>query len=68
MDRHKFTINKAELEQTILLLLETRSEESFDLVDSVLIMKYYTMALEDIFYNLTGSSLNLIEEETLDED
>ena len=59
MDRHKFTITKDQLEEACQLLFETRDYESDNIPDSVLIMKYYAMALEDLFYNLTGSQLDL---------
>jgi len=59
MDRHKFNITKAEFEDACRLLFETRSEELDNLSDSIIIMKYYVMALEDLFYNLTGSQLDL---------
>jgi len=53
------TFTKALLEDTIADLLETRSEELDNLVNSDLIMQYYTMACEDIWYRLTGNQLNV---------
>jgi hypothetical protein len=52
-------ITVAELEDTLVMLFETRSYELDNLPDSVLIMKYYSMALEDVFYRLTKKQLDL---------
>lgn len=55
----KKVITAAELEDAIAILIETREYESENIPDSVLIMKYYTMAMEDLYFDLFGRKLDL---------
>ena len=57
MDRK--TISKGQVEDAIALLLESRNEEVMDMPDSTLIIKYYTMALEDLYFDLFDKKLDL---------
>ena len=68
----KKVITAAELEDAIAMLVEKREYESENLPDSVLIMHYYTMGMEDLYHSVTGHQLDLgqdIEDELdFDED
>lgn len=59
MNREILTISPAELEESIALLVATRSHEVEDMDNGKLVLKYYTMALKDLFFNLTGDELEL---------
>lgn len=52
------TFTKDKFADVAAMLIETRQEEAFDMPDSVIAMKYYTMALEDAYYQLTGGQLD----------
>jgi hypothetical protein len=59
MNREILTISPAELEESIALLVATRTNEVEDMDNGKLVLKYYTMALKDLFFNLTGDELEL---------
>lgn len=50
---------KAKLKSVAIVLIETRQEEVQDMPNSVIAMKYYTMALEDMYYQLTSTELDI---------
>lgn len=59
MHREILTLSPAELEESIALLIATRTNEVEGMNNGKLVIKYYTMALEDLFFNLTGNELEL---------
>lgn len=59
----KKSLSVAELEDACLLFFERRNHELDNLPDSVLIMKYYSMALEDIYHHITGKRLEFAQDE-----
>jgi len=60
--KEKKSLTVAELEETCLLFFETREHELDNLPNSNLIMKYYTMALEDVYHYLTGKRLKFAQD------